>query len=67
MSGMQPGGPVEAAGAAYRDAKADAFYTGTLRLRLQRRRLGRCTDNASMARLLAVNEELRRRGHEEPA
>jgi hypothetical protein len=56
--------PVEAAGAAYWEAKADAFYMGTLRLRLQRRQLNRCTDDASKARLLAVTEELRRRGHE---
>ncbi|HMG45459.1 MAG TPA: hypothetical protein VK611_29270 [Acidimicrobiales bacterium] len=59
--GNRPGGPVEAAGAAYRDAKADAFYAGTLRLRFQRRRLERRSDDASKARLLAVVDELRRR------
>lgn len=54
-------GPVEAAGADYRAAKADAFFTGTMRLRWARRRLARRSDDVSKARLRAVTEELCKR------
>lgn len=64
MARNQVGGPVEAAGAAYREARADAFYASTTRLRWRRRRLARCDDPDSRARLLAVLDELRGRGEE---
>jgi hypothetical protein len=61
---IRQGGAVEVAGAAYREARSDAFYESVLRLRWQRRRLAGRQDLESQARLRAVVDELHARGTE---
>lgn len=57
------GGPVEAAGAAYEEARLDALSQPTFRLRLMRRRLTRERGFVSRARRQAIEGELAARGH----
>ena len=58
-----PGGPVEAAGAAYTEARAEAMGASTRRLRWKVRRMPKhSNDPETLARAKAIREELDVRG-----
>lgn len=61
--GNRPGGPVEAASAAYTEARAEAMGASTRRLRWKVRRMPKhSNDPEVMAKAKAVREELHLRG-----